>query len=136
MEELLKRIGATIFKHILPNEYDWVTGRDRHHIDYRDFIEIMNNIANEKSIRCKPDKSSSQCVMAVVTSQMYGLAGGDDTHRDFTIIGTDGRIINVKGCDASQKIKIFIQHPNGQIACEEPSPRKVMEQIRQVRYLQ
>lgn len=135
-EELLNKIGFSILKHTLPRTYRRFQRYDNNHINYSDFIDVMNIIAEQRSIRCAPDKRSPECVMAVVMSQMHDLAGGSDRHRAFTIIGTDGRIVKVQVCDASQRIKVFVQHPDGQIYCEDPSPSEIMMRIMEVRFLQ
>ena len=136
MEELLRKMGFAIFDHILSPEYSRLMGEDEVDIDYQDFAELMNNVAKERSIRCKLDKRSSDCVMAVVVNQMHDPAGGANIRHSFTIIGADGRIINVNGCDNSQKIKILVQNPNGRAYCEGPSLRKIMERVRGVGYFQ
>jgi hypothetical protein len=132
---LLKKLGLALAKFIIIGEYKRIKNENKRQADYGDFMHLMGKIAELRSVRCKTDELSPECPMAMVINQMYnpdprGTTSGTDTFRMFTIIGSDGQVINVQGFDLSQMIKITVRHTDGKMDVEDIDPSEAMKRIR------
>ena len=130
---LLRAIAIGIGKAITLGEYERIRDENKRASEYAIFILLMNEIVKKRLITCKPDELSRDCPIAVVFDQFYQDGGrttsGTAPLRIFTIIGSDGQIINIQGFDLSQKVKVTVQHTNGKIDFEEIDPAEALKRI-------
>jgi hypothetical protein len=135
MEWILKKLGGYFGKTVTIDEYNRITNENKRERDYHDLIRLMDGAAKKRSVTCKPDELSQECPMAMVIDQMYDpdprrTTSGTAAYRMFTIIGSDGQIINLQGYDLSQNVKITVRHTDGKMDLEEVDPSEAMKRIR------
>jgi hypothetical protein len=93
----------------------------------------MEGVAKKRLVECKRDELSSDCPMATVIDHYHQegkTSDGTAPLRMFTIVGSDGQIINVQGFDLSHTIKITVRHTNGVMDLEQVDPTDAMKRIR------
>ena len=133
MEWLLKKLAIEFVKAIGVGEYKRIKEENKRARDYGDFIHLMDDVAKKRLITCKSDELSGDCPMTTVISQFYQdgrTTSGTAPLRIFTVIGSDGQIINIQGFDLSQTIKVTVRHTNGKMDLETVDPVEAMKRIR------
>ena len=130
---LLRAIAIGIGKAITLGEYERIRDENKRASEYAIFILLMNEIVKKRLITCKPDELSRDCPIAVVFDQFYQDGGrttsGTAPLRIFTIIGSDGQIINIQGFDLSQKVKVTVRHTDGKMDLEDVDPSDALKRI-------
>jgi len=130
---LLRAIAIGIGKAITLGEYERIRDENKRASEYAIFILLMKEIAKKRLTTCKPDELSRDCPIAVVFDQFYQDGGrttsGTAPLRIFTIIGSDGQIINIQGFDLSQKVKVTVRHTTGKMDSEDVDPSDALKRI-------
>ena len=131
---ILRTIAIGIGKAITFGEYDRIRNENKRASEYAIFILLMKEIAKKRLATCKPDELSRDCPIAVVFDQFYQDGGrttsGTAPLRIFTIVGSDGQIINIQGFDLSETVKYTVRHTNGKMDLEELDAAEAMKRIR------
>jgi hypothetical protein len=140
LEWLLKKIAIGFAKAVAGGEYERIKEENKRARDYGAFIHLMDEVSKQRLVACKPDELSEGCPMASVISHYHqegNTSDGTAPLRMYTIIGSDGQIINVQGFDLKQTIKVTVRHTNGRMDLEQVDPTDAMKRIRrEAGYLQ
>ena len=129
---LLRTLAIGIGKAMTIGEYERIRNENKRASEYGIFILLMNEIANKRLVRCKPDELSIDCPMVTVFNQFYQdgrTASGTAPLRIYTIIGSDGQMINVQGFDLSQTVKVTVRHTTGKMDAEDVDPSDALKRI-------
>ena len=130
---LLRTVGVALAKALVIGEYNRIKAENKRARDYGILIHLMEDVAKKRLVACKPDELSEDCPMATVINQYYQdgrTTSGTAALRIFTIVGSDGQVINVQGFDLSQTIGVTIRHTNGKMDHEQVDPSEAMNWIR------
>ena len=120
VEELIKKLGIGFARYIAKVEYRKLDSEKTKQDFYNKIKYLMDNLARDKSIQCRPFPGIEDCSMAMTTSQVYDSdRSGTGISRVYTTVGTDGVVIKVLGYDVLQKIKIFVRYPTGSTSYED-----------------
>jgi hypothetical protein len=133
LQWLLGKLGIWLAKAITVGEYERIKNENQRARDYSAFIRVMEEIAKKRLVACKSDELSRDCPMAFVITDYYQdgrTSSGTAPLRLFTIIGSDGQIINVQGFDLTETIKVTVRHTNGKMDFEVVDPSEAMKRIR------
>jgi hypothetical protein len=133
MEWLLKKLALGLLKAITVDEYKRIKAENKRADDYGDFIHLMEAVAKQRLVACRPDELSTECPTASVIDQYYQdgrTTSGTAPLRIFTVIGSDGQIINIQGFDLSQTVTVTVRHKNGKMDLEKVDPSEAMKRIR------
>jgi len=133
MEWLLKKLGLELAKEITFGEYKRIKEENRKSSEYREFIRLLEKIAETRSGECKRYEFSKECPQTAVIwdyTQEGKTSRGTAPLRIFTIMGSDGQIINIQGFDLSETVKYTVRHTNGKMDLEELDAAEAMKRIR------
>ena len=130
LEKLGHEIASHVAKHVAKSAYEQAQSENERAADYAEFFTLMDEIAKKRTVECKPGELSQNCPFATVIPQMYNPdAGGTDEYRAYTIVGSDGQIINVQGYLLAGQITFTVRHTNGKIDYEKVDPSEAMKRI-------
>ena len=133
LEEIFKKLGEEFLKFIGEKEYERIKDENKRQRDYGAFISLMDDVAKKRLVTCKTGELSRDCPMATVYSQYYQegrTTDGTAPMRMFSIIGSDGQIINVQGFDLTQTINVTVVHKDGTSDLERIDPSEAIKRIR------
>jgi hypothetical protein len=126
---LLKTIGISFAKFITLKEYHRIVNENSRARSYNALMRLMETVAKQRRVTCKPEELSRSCPMSFVIDQYFQRGRNSDgtaALRIFTIIGSDGQIMNIQGLDLSQTINMTVRHTNGKIDFEQIDPSEAI----------
>jgi hypothetical protein len=136
---VLRTIAIGVGKAITLGEYERIRKENRRASTYRIFIILMSEVAKKRLVTCKADELSKDCPMAIVIEQYYQegkTTNGTSPLRIFTIVGSDGQIINIQGFDLMQTVTVTVRHTDGKMDIEKVDPSDALKRIeREAGYL-
>jgi hypothetical protein len=130
---VIRTLATQLAKTVTLGEYDRIKNENKRARDYGDFIQLMEGIAKTRLPSCTVDEITRDCPSSSVISQYYQegrTSDGTAPLRIYTIIGSDGQVINVQGFDLSQTIMFTVRHTSGTFDYERLDPTEAMKRIR------
>jgi hypothetical protein len=132
LEKVGEKLAEEAGKKIPEGMYDRIKKENNRQRAYGALIEVLERVAKKRVVQCKSAELSRDCPM-VTTIQQYYQPGrttdGTAPLRIFTIVGSDGQVINIQCFDLTQTIKITVQHKDG-ADVETLDPREALKRIR------
>lgn len=121
-----KTIAGALVKTVALGMYDEIKESNKKTDDYGKFVDVMEK-ATKRNESCKPDELSRGCGMSYTMEHYYqegmtthgpfgnenkGMSGTSPL-RIYTVVGSDGQIINAQGFDLSKTVKYTVTHKDG-----------------------
>jgi hypothetical protein len=129
---LLGSLGISFLKYITIGEYHRIVNENSRARSYGALILLLETIAKQRSVACKPEELSGSCPMSSVIDNFYQdgrTSNGTAPYRTFTIIGSDGQIMNIQCFDLSQTINVTVRHTNGKMDFEIIDPSEAIKRM-------
>jgi len=129
---LLKNLGSYLLKTITVGEYKRIVKENDRARSYDALIRLLQAIAKQRLVACRPDELSRNCPLSFVIDHYYQdgrTSSGTAPLRSFTIMGSDGQIMNIQGFDLSQTVRISVRHANGKVDLEQIDPSEAIKRL-------
>jgi hypothetical protein len=129
---ILRTIAVGAGKALTLGEYNRIKQENKLKSDYHILIAVLNEIASKRAVTCKVDETSRDCPISYVIPHYHQpgrTTDGTAPLRIFTLMGTDGQIINIQGFDLMQTVKVTVRHTNGTFDVETVDPSDALKRI-------
>lgn len=133
MEWILKKLAFGLIKAITVDQYKTIKAENKLKRDYDAFIAVLQNVAKQRLVTCRVDEITRECPSASLIEHYYQdgkTSSGTAPLRIFTIIGSDGQIINIQGFDLTETVLITVRHTDGKMDYEKIDPVEAMKRLK------
>ena len=113
-------------------EYRRIVEENRLDKAYGALMALLETIAKQRSVDCRPDEFSRACPQSFVIGNYYQdgrTSSGTAPLRSFTIAGSDGQIMNIQGFDLTSTVTFFVRHGDGSSQFEKIDPSEAIKRL-------